>query len=85
MPLLQGTELEDGRYLGLTVREVTALPHVDVFGFLSAMEAVLTQKGCSLSGGEALTGLLEQAEGQLHALVRQEKVPMSFIKRLSLS
>ena len=32
MPLLQGTELEDGRYLGLTVREVTALPHVDVFG-----------------------------------------------------
>ena len=51
MPLLQGNELEDGRYLGLTVREVTALPHVDVFGFLSAMEAVLTQKGCSLSGG----------------------------------
>ena len=49
------------------------------------MEAVLTQKGCSLSGGEALTGLLEQAEGHLHALVRQEKVPMSFIKRLSLS
>ena len=145
MPLFQGTELEDGRYLGLSVREVTALPHVDVFGtdagrmgeifegllgdlsrlcgesaalellwlsqpvsgqkfpararlflllrklsataaqteremdaFLSAMEAVLTQKGCSLSGGEALTGLLEQAEGQLHALVRQEKVPMSF-------
>lgn len=32
MPLFQGTELEDGRYLGLSVREVTALPHVDVFG-----------------------------------------------------
>ena len=32
MPLFQGTEREDGRYLGLTVREVTALPHVDVFG-----------------------------------------------------
>ena len=36
MPLFQGTELEDGRYLGLTVREVTALPHVDVFGTESA-------------------------------------------------
>ena len=32
MPLFQGTELEDGRYLGLTVWEVTALSHVDVFG-----------------------------------------------------
>ena len=32
MPLFQGTRLEDGRYLGLSVREVTALPHVDVFG-----------------------------------------------------
>ena len=32
MPLFQGARLEDGRYLGLTVREVTALPHVDVFG-----------------------------------------------------
>ena len=32
MPLFQETELEDGRYLGLSVREVTALPHVDVFG-----------------------------------------------------
>ena len=30
MPLFQGARLEDGRYLGLTVREVTALPHVCV-------------------------------------------------------
>ena len=28
MSLFQGTELEDGRYLGLTVWEVTALSHV---------------------------------------------------------
>lgn len=32
MSLFQGIELEDGRYLGLIVREITALPHVDVFG-----------------------------------------------------
>ena len=32
MPLFQGTRREDGRYLGLSVREGTALPHVDVFG-----------------------------------------------------
>ena len=146
MHLFQGTELEDGRYLGLAVREVTALPHADVFGtdaegmckvfegllgdlgrlcgesaalellwisqpvsgqkfparirlflllrklsaaeqlaeqelnsFLASMEAVLTQKGCSLSEGDALKGLLENTDGQLHALVRQEKVPMSFL------
>lgn len=146
MPLFQGAELEDGRYLGLTVREITALPHVNVFGmdtgrmgqvfegllndlarlcgesaalellwisepvsgqkfparvrlfmllrklaatrqqteleldtFLSGMEAVLTQKGCTLSAGDALIQLLGQTKGQLHALVRQEKVPMSFL------
>ena len=50
MPLFQGTELEDGRYLGLTVREVTALPHVDVFG---------TDTGRM---GEIFEGLLEQME-----------------------
>lgn len=61
MPLFQGTRLEDGRYLGLTVREVTALPHVDVFG--PDTERM----------GDIFGGLLEQAEGQLHALVRELK------------
>ena len=145
MVLVQGTELEDGRYLGLTVREVTALPHTDVFGLdgtrmaqifegmlqdlarmcgetaamellwlsepvngqkyparvrlflllrklaaakwqaeqeleavLAGMEALLTQKGCTLVIGEELNTLLDQTEGTLHALVRQEKVPMSY-------
>ena len=61
MPLFQGTRLEDGRYLGLTVREVTALPHVDVFG--PDTERM----------GDIFGGLLEQAEAQLHALVRELK------------
>ncbi len=145
MVLVQGTDLEDGRYLGLTAREITALPHTDVFGpdttrmgqvfegllhdlarmcgasaamellwvsepvsgqkyparvrlffllrkltaakrqaeqeletILAGMEAVLTQKGCTLASGKGLNTLLDQAEGTLHALVRQEKVPMSF-------
>ena len=61
MPLFQGTRLEDGRYLGLSVREVTALPHVDVFG--PDTERM----------GDIFGGLLEQAEGQLHALLRELK------------
>ena len=144
MPLFQGTQLEDGRSLGLTVREVTALPHVDVFGpdtgrmgeifggllgdlarlcgesaalellwlsepvsgqkfparvrvflllrklsasaylaeqelaaFLSGAEAILTQKGCSISEATQLDGLLSNAGEHLHALVRQEKGPLS--------
>ncbi len=148
MTLFQGTELEDGRYLGLIVREVKALPHVDVFGsdaerlrkifsalledltqlcgesaslelmwisqaisgqkfparvrlfillrklsatevqaenemdvFISGMEAVLIRSGYSLSEGEALPELLKHSDGQLHALVRREKLPMSFMAR----
>ena len=144
MPLFQGTELEDGRYIGLAAREITALPHVDIFGpdtaqmgtvfegllndlaqlcgesaslellwlsepvsgqkfparvrvflllrklsasaylaeqeldsFLSGAEAILTQKGCSLSEANQLDGLLSNAGNHLHALVRQEKVPLS--------
>ena len=61
MPLFQGTRLEDGRYLGLTVREVTALPHMDVFGPDAGRM------------GDIFGGLLEQAEGQLHALLRELK------------
>jgi len=61
MPLFQGTELEDGRYLGMTVREVTALPRVDVFGPDTGRM------------GDIFGGLLEQAEGQLHALARELK------------
>lgn len=144
MPLFQGTELEDGRYIGLAAREITALPHVDIFGsdpaqmgtvfegllndlaqlcgesgslellwlsqpvsgqkfparvrvflllrklsasadlaerelgaFLSAAEATLTQKGCSMSEADQLGGLLSNTGDHLHALVRQEKVPLS--------
>ena len=61
MPLFQGIELEDGRYIGLAAREITALPHVDVFG--PDTERM----------GDIFGGLLEQAEGQLHALVRDLK------------
>lgn len=144
MPIFQGTELEDGRYIGLAAKEITALPHVDVFGadtvrmgvlfegmlgdlarlcgesgalellwlsepvsgqkfparvriflllrklsasqlqaereletLLSGMEAVLTQNGCSLGEPDCLTALLAGAEGGLHALARQEKLPLS--------
>lgn len=144
MPLFQGIELEDGRYIGLAAKEISALPHVDIFGsdpaqmetvfegllndlaqlcgesaslellwlsepvsgqkfparvrvflllrklsasaylaeqeldsFLFGAEAILTQRGCSLSEANQLDGLLSNTGNHLHALVRQEKVPLS--------
>lgn len=53
------------------------LAEQELDSFLSGTEAILTQKGCSLAEAHALNSLPPGAGEQLHALVRQEKVPLS--------
>ena len=71
MPLFQGIELEDGRYIGLTAREITALPHVDIFGsdpaqMETVFEGLLNDLAqlCGESASLELLWLSEPVSGQ---------------------
>lgn len=71
MTLVQGTELEDGRYIGLIAKEITALPHVNIFGSdISRMESIFEgilgdlARLCGESGALELLWMSELVSGQ---------------------